>query len=185
MPLEALEKRRPLNRQFSHPIERRLLQSVQLFRHRTWFHAAILAGLLSCGTNPEPSAPMVPQCLQADQADVTCQPLFPPEFDEIFQRTLSASCASSGVSCHGREGNMGGLILEDLTQSYDALLGRSGGRSHVIPGDPACSNLMVRLDSPGREWSMPPGTPLDERARCAIRRWIAAGAPPPANNGAL
>ena len=78
---------------------------------------------------------------------------------------------------------MGGLVLEDPTESYDALLGRNGAPRRVIPGDPACSDLMVRLDSPGQEWSMPPGTPLDERARCAIRRWIAAGAPPPSGDG--
>jgi hypothetical protein len=125
----------------------------------------------------------MPQCLGTNQADVACLPLYPAEFPEIFQRTLNATCASAGVSCHGQDGKMGGLVFVNMADSYDALLGRTGSAQRVMPGDPACSELMVRLDSPGQEWSMPPGTPLDERARCAIRRWIAAGAPPPPLEG--
>ena len=143
--------------------------------------AAVLCALASCAAEPPSSGR--PQCLPANQVDATCTPLYPAEFIEIFQRTLKGTCASSGVSCHGNDGRMGGLVFEDPTESYQALLGQNGGPRRVLAGDPACSELMVRLDSPAQEWSMPPGAPLDERARCAIRRWIAAGAPPPGIDG--
>jgi Planctomycete cytochrome C len=144
-------------------------------------YAAGLLALSSCADDA--TAPGRPQCLTADPTDLNCLPLYPPEFGEIFHRTLNVTCASTGVSCHGQDGSMGNLVFVNMTDSYDALLGQKGGTRRVIPGDPACSELMVRLDSLGKDWSMPPGTPLDERARCAIRRWIAAGAPPPSLDG--
>ena len=94
----------------------------------------------------------------------------------IFSQVLGVTCASSGSSCHGDLGRMGGLFLGDEGAAYAALLGLDGGKARVIAGDPACSEMMVRLDLPGHSWSMPPGAPLDERARCSIRRWLAAGA---------
>jgi hypothetical protein len=145
--------------------------------------ANALCALASCAGDANSPPPGRPQCLPANQVDTACQPLYEPVFVEIFQRTLKGTCASSGVSCHGADGNMGGLAFVDLSESYDALLGRKGGTRRVIPGDPACSELVVRLDSPAQDWSMPPGAPLDERARCAIQRWIAAGAPPPSLDG--
>lgn len=108
-----------------------------------------------------------------------CTPLYPAEYSTIFSQVLSVTCASSGASCHGDMGQQGGLVFVDEAQSYALLLGTSGGKARVIAGDPACSEMMVRLDMPGHSWSMPPGAPLDERARCSIRRWIAAGAAPP------
>lgn len=118
-----------------------------------------------------------PACLGAVDVE-TCTPLYPPEFPVIFGQVLQVTCASAGVSCHGDSGHSGDLTLTVQTAAYDALLGLDGaGRARVKPGDPACSEMMVRLDSPGHSWSMPPGAPLDERARCSLRRWIAAGAP--------
>ena len=139
-------------------------------------------GLPSCAGDPDATPEGLPPCLQASQENTDCAALYEPVFVEIFQRTLKTTCASSGVSCHGTDGRMGGLVFVDLSQSYDELLGQTGPQ-RVVPGDPACSELMVRLDSPGHDWSMPPGAPLDERARCAIRRWISAGATPPAGDG--
>ena len=144
--------------------------------------AVCLAGLPSCAGDPI-AAQGRPPCLQPSQENTDCAALYEPAFVEIFQRTLTTTCASSGVSCHGSAGRMGGLVLVDLSESYEELLGGIGGPRRVVPGDPACSELMVRLDSPGQEWSMPPGAPLDQRARCAIRRWIADGAPPPSADG--
>ena len=117
-----------------------------------------------------------PACLSAADVDA-CAPLYPPEFPVIFGQVLRPTCASPGVSCHGESGRQGDLSLADETQAYEALVGLDGGKARVTPGDPACSEMMVRLDASGHSWSMPPGAPLDERARCSIRRWIAAGAP--------
>lgn len=116
-----------------------------------------------------------PECLEAEDAQV-CVPLYPAEFPVIYRQVLAVTCASAGVSCHGDQGRKGGLAFIDETEAYDALLGLDGGKRRVVPGDPACSEMMVRLDSVGQDWSMPPGAPLDARARCSIRRWIGAGA---------
>lgn len=94
----------------------------------------------------------------------------------IFSQVLSVTCASAGASCHGDLGRQGGLVLVTEAEAYAALLGLAGDAPRVVPGDPACSEMMVRLDLAGHAWSMPPGAPLDERARCSIRRWIASGA---------
>lgn len=125
----------------------------------------------SCGSDVDPR----PACLS--QVDVQgCTPLYPAEFPVLFSQVLSVTCASAGTSCHGDLGRMGGLAFVTESDGYAALLGTSGGKSRIVPGDPACSEMMVRLDLPGHSWSMPPGAPLDERARCSIRRWIADGA---------
>lgn len=132
--------------------------------------AALLAVAPSCGAGNDP----MPECLADIDVD-GCLPLYPAEFPVIFSQVLSVTCASSGSSCHGAMGQQGGLVLVDEAASFAALL--EDPDSRVEPGNPACSELMVRLDKPGHTWSMPPGTALDERARCSIRRWIAAGAP--------
>ena len=130
---------------------------------------AAVAFAYGCGGDDRPA------CLSAVDVDA-CTPLYPAEFPVIFQQVLSVTCASAGVSCHGDAGREGGLVFVDQAASYDLLLGGVDGKARVIAGDPACSELMVRLDMPGHDWSMPPGAPLDERARCSIRRWIAGGA---------
>lgn len=116
-----------------------------------------------------------PACVSQIQVD-GCTPLYPAEFSVLFSQVFSVTCASVGVSCHGDLGQMGGLAFVTEDQSYAALLGLSGEKRRVVPGDPACSELVVRLDLPGHAWSMPPSAPLDERTRCSIRRWIAGGA---------
>jgi hypothetical protein len=133
--------------------------------------AVLIAAVSSCGPGDDPR----PACLSTVDVD-SCTPLYPAEFPVIFSQVLGVTCASSGSSCHGDLGRMGGLFLGDEGSAYAALLGLDGGKARVIAGDPACSEMMVRLDLPGHSWSMPPGAPLDERARCSIRRWIAAGA---------
>jgi len=102
-----------------------------------------------------------------------CLPLYPAEFPVLFGQVFGVTCGSPGASCHGALGRQGGLAF---TSEGAALLGLDGSAPRVVPGDAACSEMMVRLDTPGHSWSMPPGAPLDERARCSIRRWIAAGA---------
>ena len=139
--------------------------------------AGVSAG--GCGGDARPA------CLSESDVDVdACTPLYPAEYPVIFQQVLSVTCASAGVSCHGEAGRMGGLVFVDQAASYDLLLGLADGKARVRAGDAACSEMMVRLEMPGHAWSMPPGAPLDERARCSIRRWIAGGAlPAPASAG--
>lgn len=134
--------------------------------------AAILAvTIVRCGEGGDER----PSCLA--EANTNCAPLYAPEFSEIFRRTLSTSCATSGVSCHGAMGAQGGLVFESEQGAYDALVGENGARRRLVPGDAKCSEIMVRLDDHGHTWSMPPDAPLDERVRCSVRKWVAAGSP--------
>ena len=118
----------------------------------------------------------MPRCL--DSVDVeACSPSFPPEFHDLFVGVFSQTCASDGTSCHGANGRKGGLAFADEEEAYGMLLGLDGSEPRVEPGNAACSELVVRLDSAGKPWSMPrSGSQMDEPARCSIRRWIAAGA---------
>jgi hypothetical protein len=143
---------------------------------------ALVLVLVGPGCSENGDGAARPECLSTSDDD-GCMPLYPPQFDHIYRQTLSTTCASAGVSCHGQEGGQGGLRFVSEDESYEALLGTSGGKRRVVPSDPKCSEFMVRLDSPGHDWSMPPGTPLDEKARCSIRRWIAAGSPRAAERG--
>jgi len=127
---------------------------------------AFLLPLFACSEDADPR----PACL--DDLPASCASLYPPEFDQIYTQTLSKKCSTAGGSCHGPKGNRGGLTFADADGAFAELT--AGGR--VVPGDPACSELVVRLDSGGHDWSMPPGKPLPSGERCAIRTWIAHGA---------
>jgi hypothetical protein len=135
--------------------------------------AAPVAAALGCGSEANDARPM---CLA--NADTSgCMPLYPPEYPVIFRQVFSVTCAAEGVSCHGVMGAQGGLVLSDQAAAYAQLLGTDGGKARVVPGNAACSEMMVRLDLAGKAWSMPPGASLSADVRCSIRRWIAAGAP--------
>ena len=101
----------------------------------------------------------------------TCTPQYEPGFDAVYANTVRTSCALSG--CHGNGAASGGLAMgSTASEAWTAL----GG--YVDPGSPACSLLLDHLE-PAGIGDMPPGEPLSEEERCAIREWIVAGAPPP------
>ena len=127
-----------------------------------WF-AVLAAGLAGCTTSPPPS------CIAVD---TTCAPLYAPTFDNVYAMTLRNTCGSERSSCHSAAGKQGGMSFEDESHAYAALL---AGR--VMPGDPGCSKMIVRTDSPGAAYQMPPGDPLGEPERCALIQWVQAGAP--------
>lgn len=125
-----------------------------------------------CG-NPSDSDAR-PACIDVD-AD-GCSLAYRPEYPILFDRIFAQKCSSAGGTCHGGMGQ-GGLAFVDADTSYGLLLAAKQGGARIKPGDARCSELIVRLDSIGQSWSMPPGTPLDEGMRCSIRRWIEMGAP--------
>lgn len=134
-----------------------------------WAAVALAAlPLASCGDSSAEDK-SAPKCVQP--LPESCAPLYPPTFDNVFQNTLSKTCASGGGSCHGPSGGNGGLTFADADTSYSLLTS-----SRVVAGDPACSKLVVRLESAGESWSMPPGAQLGEGERCAVEQWIYAGA---------
>lgn len=117
------------------------------------------AGLLGCESNPCADLP----------AD--CTPLYEPSFRNVHANTLVPSCAVAGASCHAAEGRQGGLDFSAESVAHAAL------SQVALPSDVACSPVLLRLESTDPGFGMPPGRPLSAEERCAVRRWIEAGAP--------
>lgn len=126
--------------------------------------AGLAGGVPGCTSDPPPA------CITVD---TTCAPLYAPTFDNIYAMTLRDTCGSQRVSCHSAASRSGGMSFEDQAHAFDAL--RSG---RVMPGDPACSKMIVRTDSPGASYQMPPGDPLSAAERCVLIQWVLAGALP-------
>lgn len=134
----------------------------------------------SCGPSADGSTE--PACL-AQAGTLNCSPLYgvaangdiAPTFDELWSRTLKPVCAQPG--CHVAPNPQNGLALNDENTAYADLLGKSStGEPRVTPKDLRCGKFIVRLETAGEPWSMPPGNHLDEPVLCVIRHWIANGA---------
>lgn len=125
-----------------------------------------------------------PECLDAP-GPLQCEPLYgltpegevQPTFADMLKNTFKPTCGSNRA-CHQSDGAKGGLVLDDEATAHTALLDKgSDGRLRVRPGDLRCGKLIVRLETPDKAWSMPPGKPVDEATLCVIRHWINNGAP--------
>lgn len=129
---------------------------------------------LSCSSTTP--APADPPCVQGLSA--SCQAEYDPAtYATIFTKILQPTCGTGGASCHAAAGAKAGLVFEDADRAYGMLLGRSGARARVVPGDPSCSLIMKRLTSQDPSYHMPPGSEsLSPGALCTITKWIAAGA---------
>jgi hypothetical protein len=134
--------------------------------------AVVAAALAGCPSEDEP-----PACVTVDTA---CSPLYEPTFDNVYNNTLKAGCGSGLNSCHSANGS-GVLALHDPAVAHGELL---AGR--VSPGDPGCSELVVRTVASGEGYQMPPGTgaALSAAERCSLILWVQAGAPGPVNSAA-
>jgi len=125
--------------------------------------AALLVGACS---DPPPACTTV-------AIDPTCAPLYTPTFDEVYTRTIRVGCGSTRGSCHSANGD-GKMNLSNPATAYASLL---DGR--VTPGDPTCSEMIVRTHGIGEDYQMPPGGALGASERCVLVKWVAAGAPGP------
>lgn len=103
--------------------------------------------------------------------DPGCAPLYTPDFDEIFTRTLEPKCGLPGGSCHAAEGAQGGLVLDEIETAYTGLSAR------VDTNDVGCSLVLRRVGAAQPAKAMPPGDPLSDPERCVFVQWIDAGAP--------
>lgn len=129
-------------------------------------------GLVGC------SAEAPPECITVD---LTCAPGYLPTYANVYRNTLSVSCGGDRSSCHSASGHMGGLVMSDAQMAYEHLLApsqRDPRRARVVPGDAACSPLVVRTGMPGADYQMPPGDALTQEERCAVALWVANGAQP-------
>jgi Planctomycete cytochrome C len=147
--------------------------------HLTVMAIAVVAStpaLSACSGGDEtrlPGAP--PACVENLNVDCTELLHDPPVYATIFRDLIQPQCAV-GSGCHGADGAMGGLVLADADETYDTLLGLKGGTKRVLPGDPACSPLMVRLESRDPNFVMPRGSRLPDPALCDFVQWIKRGA---------
>jgi hypothetical protein len=127
----------------------------------------VMLALAGC---PGTDAP--PQCIDVV---TTCNPLYPPEFDNVYANTLTSACGSTAIGCHSAAGRAGGMSFEDPATAHAALL---AGR--VEPGDASCSEMIVRAGSPGADYQMPPkpASAVDASELCALVQWVENGALP-------
>ena len=143
------------------------LVSIALFSSALW-------GVACSGTGVDGQPPPPPTCVQ--DLNFSCSVLHdPPIYSTIFDKTIQPNC-SIGASCHSTDAAMGGLVLANADDSYNALLGLKGGAKRVVPRDAACSPLMVRLESHDPNFQMPRGGRLSDAALCDFVKWIQAGA---------
>jgi hypothetical protein len=131
-----------------------------------------LLALAGCPQEPPPACTMV---------DTTCTNLaYMPTFDNVYKNTIKVSCGVDDNSCHSTAGHQGGLSFQEGEMpAYTALMQSSGldpSRKRVVPGDPACSLMIVRTEGVGKDYQMPKGDPLTPEARCALVQWVEAGA---------
>ncbi len=95
-----------------------------------------------------------------------------------FNREVRPILAQHCFACHGMDehGRKGGLRLDLQDQAHGS--GKSGERA-ILPGKPAQSELMRRIESPDEDEVMPPPStrkPLSQAQREVLRQWIAQGA---------
>jgi hypothetical protein len=131
-----------------------------------------LAG--ACGGGDDaPAGP--PACVEGLKIDCGALLYSPPIYSTIYSGIIQTQCAI-GSSCHSKDAAMGGLALANADDAYHTLLGEKGGKKYVVPNDPTCSPLMVRLESNDKDFVMPQGMQLTAEARCDFVQWIAQGA---------
>ncbi|MGE0549402.1 MAG: hypothetical protein AB7O24_05340 [Kofleriaceae bacterium] len=112
-----------------------------------------------------------PECMVVD---TECSPLYTPTFDNVYNMTIVKGCGIDRSSCHSPTGESG-TSFATIESAY-ADLTASG---LVKPLDPSCSEFVVRTNSPGKDYQMPPGDALSAATRCALIKWVEAGAPGP------
>ncbi len=135
---------------------------------------AFVVGLGSCDGDGGGGEP--PACVEL--ATASCTPLYEPTYANVFAQTIQPRCGTAGAACHATADAMGadgGFIVGDAAATHAALL--QGG--FVEPSDPACSEVVVRLEIDDDVLRMPPGSSaLPEGERCAVAEWIRQGAMP-------
>lgn len=125
--------------------------------------AGLLLFAIGCGGD---------ECLP--KLDLDCTPQYAPTFSNIHANTFARSCATTSA-CHAGDGAQAGLRLSDPDEAHRLLTDAERGPL-ARARDPSCSPLIQRIESTDPGFMMPPGRMLSEPERCAIRRWVQAGA---------
>ncbi len=97
------------------------------------------------------------------------------DFNRDVQPILAANClACHGFDAESREAGLRLDVAEAATSELDS------GATAIVPGDPAASELISRIESDDADLVMPPpgsGHSLNAADKQILRDWIAAGAP--------
>ena len=134
---------------------------------RCFLLVCALAVIAGCPADEPPECKVV---------ETECAPQYVPTFTNVYNNTIKDGCGSTSSNCHNASNPGGGLSFESQDVAYQALTDATKRR--VVAGDPACSEMIVRTESPGEDYQMPPGDPLSEPARCALIQWVLEGAQP-------
>jgi hypothetical protein len=116
-----------------------------------------------CPSEPPPACKMI---------NTDCAEGYVPTFPNVYNNTIKGSCGTDDSSCHSASGRAGGLSMATMDEAF-ANLHQLG---LVKAGDASCSEMIVRTDSPGTDYQMPPGDPLSPEERCALIKWVQMGA---------
>ncbi|MBZ0234087.1 MAG: hypothetical protein K8M05_17285 [Deltaproteobacteria bacterium] len=122
-----------------------------------------------------------PDQLECVDVDPACAPLYAPTWENVFTNTLRPKCGTGGGACHEGVGAKGGLRLDESEVAYRTLTAPEKG--YVIVDDASCSELVQRVYTPSSALRMPRGSSLPDSERCALTRWVLAGAPGPIDAG--
>jgi hypothetical protein len=137
--------------------------------------AVLLAAIAVAGCGPGGEDPPL-DCIDpmTPAISTTCAPLYVPTFDNVYTMTLAPKCAGTGAACHSASGNKGEMTLSSIDRAYEELL--EPEQTRVVPGDPACSEMIIRTTASDQSIKMPPGTSLSMPEKCALVQWVANGA---------
>lgn len=134
---------------------------------RRLFLVSMLAVSAGCPSTPPPACRTV---------DTDCAPSYVPTFTNVYNNQLKTGCGSTKSSCHSKTNHAGGLSFESQDVAYQQLLDAT--KQRVVPGDPRCSEMIVRSNAPGEDYQMPPGDALTAAQRCSLIQWVVQGALP-------
>jgi cytochrome c len=149
--------------------------SMKAFRPTATLALLVSAITITHCSSDDTPPPTPPPCVE--NLNMNCKVLHdPPLYSKIYPEIIQPQC-TVGSSCHSTDAAMGGLVLANADDTYDTLLGLKGGTKRVLPRDPACSPLMVRLESRDPNFVMPKGSRLSDAALCDFIQWIKEGAP--------
>ena len=103
-----------------------------------------------------------------------------PPGEEFFERSIRPTLVERCVACHGPKVRKAGLRLD----SRDAALAGGTDGPVIVPGQPAESRLIAAVKH-GGEVKMPPEGKLPPAEVAALEKWVALGAPWPAQSALL
>ncbi len=102
-----------------------------------------------------------------------------PAAIEFFENSVRPLLHDACSGCHGSQYQWGGLRVDSLA----ALIKGGDSDAAIVPGDVESSLLIAAVRRTG-DYEMPPEEPLSDDQVAILERWVAMGAPWPADDPA-